>query len=246
MYKFSLQIDDKKHSLTAEDGISIDLLSELLKTLYSAIDDGEKAKCTLYNVRGNCYAIDFSSQSESQKNNFIRIHKDLIDVPYSDLPDNEKKYATTLQLIFKRGYFINAAVEGQKFAHLTEIRKEEYPESYIIQKTVYGIISEQGGPKLNSNQKHIRIDGYDKSIKINNNDDLRLKQYYRTTKLAIKIRVKVSIDTGNEYSAELINFREIAKGNFIDKLNEEEYIPLHIFNEINDMDSLIKKIYGAI
>ncbi|WP_294288481.1 hypothetical protein [uncultured Chryseobacterium sp.] len=244
MYKFSLKIDDHNHSLNAEDGISIDTVSEILKTLYNAIDDGTKAKCTLSSIRGNCYALDFSTQNITQKEKFISLHKKIEELSIDELNTHELKYATVLNIIFKKGFYINAYSEGERIAKLNKILVDSTPEFYYRQRTIYGVISEQGGKSVNSDVKHIIVDGYGKKIKINNELDLQLKKHYRTDKLAIKIRIKVSIKTGAEFSAEIINFRVISKNTLLENLYAEGSEEYNFLKGIDTMDDLLNSIYG--
>ncbi|EFK36862.1 Uncharacterised protein [Chryseobacterium gleum] len=244
MFKFSLKIDDHNHSLNAEDGISIDTVSDLLKTLYNAIDDGTKAKCTLSSIRGNCYALDFSTENINQKEQFISLHKKIEEFSTHELNSYEQKYATVLNVIFKQGFYINAYSEGERIAKLNKINADSTPYYYYRQKTIYGIISEQGGKAVDSDVKHIIVDGYGKKIKINNELDLQLKKHYRTDKLAIKIRTKVSIKTGMEFSAEIISFRVIGKNTLLENLNAEGPEEFNFLKGINTMDDLLNSIYG--
>ncbi|ASE62573.1 MULTISPECIES: hypothetical protein [Chryseobacterium] len=244
MFKFSLKIDDQNHSLNAEDGISIDIISDLLKTLYNAIDDGTKAKCTLSNIRGNCYALDFTTENAVQNENFISLHRRMEELNTDELTQEEQKYANSLNIIFKKGFYINAYSEDERIAKLSHLIIDNTPEHFYKQKTIYGIISEQGGKTVNSDVKHIIVDGYNKKIKINNDLDLQLKNHYRTDKLAIKIRTKVSIHTGNEFSAELISFRVIGKNSLLDNLKEAGPSGYNFLKGISTMDDLLNSIYG--
>ena len=244
MFKFSLKIDDKNHSLNAEDGISIDIISELLRTLYDAIDDGTKAKCTLSNIRGNCYALDFTTHNALQSENFVSLHKRIEELNTDELTQDEQKYAHSLNLIFKKGFYINAYNEGERIAKLSHLIIDGTPEHFYKQKTIYGIISELGGMTINSDVKHIIVDGYSKKIKINNKLDLQLKNHYRTDKLAIKIRTKVSIRTGNEFAAELLSFRVIGRNSLLDNLSATGPSEYNFLKGINTMDDLLNSIYG--
>jgi hypothetical protein len=245
MFKFSLQIDDKKHSLSAEDGISIDLLAVLLKNLYNAIDDGSKTKCTLNKVRGNCYAIDFSTLDEQKETRFVQLHQDLLEVPYDKLSTDDQKYAQTLRIIFKNGYYINAYDRNnQNVAHLTKINLDNLPDSYYTQKTVYGFLTELGSDKLASKTKHIRIEGFNRQIAITNEQDLELKPFYRTDKLAVNLTLQVSTTSQRVLSAEMASYIRVSKTSLSENLDQEGYIPLNINRGAKTIDDIINAIYG--
>ena len=247
MYNFSLQIDDDKHRLNANEGIPLDLLSDLLKSLYKAIDDGSKANCTLSNIRGNCYALDFTTFNENLSNKFIQLHKDLNEIPFDYLEKNEQVYANNLRILFKNGFYINAYdTNKNKIAHLTNIVDEDIPEFYYVYKTVYGYISKLGSDSLKSNKSYVKIDTYPKSILIKDPSlDLKLKPLYKTDKIAMKIKIKKNAKTGNDIHAETTNnFRVLGKGSLIDNLKEQGYINLEITKDSKTIDDILKSIYG--
>lgn len=246
MYSFSLKIDDKKHSLDAENGISIDIIGRLLAELYNAIDLEEGANCTLSNIRGNCYALDFSTKSEQQVERFKVVHRKIQEVPYQELESYEKKYAKILSKIISSNYYINAYDENNnKIASINEIITGRIIKYYYSQKTVYGYLSELGGKSLDSSKKHIIIDGFPHRIYINKDLDLKLKPYYRTVKIAIKIKIKHSAEKGSIIYAEMINFKEVRANSLSENLKEEGHIPLNITNNSTTMDGIIDALYGT-
>ena len=95
---------------------------------------------------------------------------------------------------------------------------------YYTQKTVYGYISELGGKSLYSKTKHILIDGYPHRIYISSDLDLKLKPFYRTNKLAVRLRVKQTFDNGNIVNAEMINFKTVGSSSLSENLKAEGFI----------------------
>jgi adenylate kinase family enzyme len=245
MYSFSLKIDDSKHSLNAENGISIEIISDLLRDLYSAIDFNENSKCTLSNIRGNCYAMDFSTESINQLERFKIVHRNIQDVPIKDLEYEQKKYARTLKKIIDNKFYINAYDEnGEKIATINEIVNEKEIKYYYSQKTIYGYLSELGAKSIDSDSKHIIIDGFPYRIYITKDLDLQLKSYYGTEKLAVKIRVQRAFQKGNIIRSEMISFKEVGKLSFSENLAKEGFIPLNILNNTSTIEGIIDAIYG--
>lgn len=245
MLKFSLKIDDVKHSLTAEDGVSFDIIADLLKNLYNAIDDGSGTKCTLGKIRGNCYALDFYTHDEKKEIQFVRIHQDIEEIPFDKLPRKEQNYAKALRPLFNRGLYINAYDKNNnKCAHITELNTDKTPETYFQQKTIYGYLSEIGGDKIDAKIKHIKIEGFNRPIAIKGEDDIKLKDYYGTDKLSVKLNLKTSIKTGRILSAELESFNHISKYGLLRNIEISEYIPLNITGGAKSMDEIIKTLYG--
>lgn len=246
MYNFSIKIDDKKHSLNSESGISIEVLSELLRDLYSAIDFSENAKCTLSNIRGNCYAMDFSTESKTQLERFKIVHKNIQEIPIKDLEIEQKKYAKTLKKIIDNRFYINAYDENnKKIASISELTTGKEIRYYYSQKTIYGYLSELGAKSIDSDNKHIIIDGFPYRIYISKDLDLQLKHYYGTEKLAVKTRIKRAFAKGNIISAEMISFKEVGKLSFSESLSKEGYIPLNILNNASTIEGIIDALYGS-
>ena len=245
MHKFSIKIDDQKHSLDSERGISIDFLSEILKDLYRAIDMNEGARCTLSNIRGNCYAMDFSTDSAFQAERFQIVHKNIQDIPLKDLDDQQRKYAITLKKLTDQHYYINAYDENKnKIASISEVSTDKIIKYYFSQKTIYGFLSELGSKSLDTENKHIYIDGFPYKIFISKEKDLELKNYYRTEKLAIKLRVKHAFEKGNIINAEMISFKTVGNLKLSENLSKEGFISLNIVNDSSTLEGIIDSIYG--
>ncbi len=246
MFNFSLKFDDKGHSLNAEDGISINLISDLLKSLYEAIDLDEQAKCTLSNIRGNCYALDFSSESENQLTRFKIVHKNIQDLPISGLTSEQRKYAKTLKKIMDGKYYIEAFDENKnRIASIKKINNDGEVKYYYTHQTVHGLLSLLGGNSINSETKYIRIDGYPHRINISKDLDMLLKPFYGSEKLAVKVRVKHSVDSGSILKTEMVHFTRVERNSLSENLRKEGFIDLNIMKN-NDItiDGIIDAIYG--
>lgn len=250
MYKFALKIDDDDHSLTKENGIPFGKVGELLQNLYAAIDPDSKIECTLGQIRGNCYALDFYTDEIKYHENFIVVHKNIEDIPLDELSPIQRKYATTLKKILGAKYFIKAYDnDNVQIAKIKQdpnkVEKDALKSDvYFSQKTVYGIVSELGGASLNSSKKHIKVDGIPYNIKIDKDQDIQLKPFYGTDKLRIKIRQKRSQGKGRIIDAELISFVSVRGNTIIDNLKNEGYIDFDLIKNTHTIEELVDKIHS--
>lgn len=248
MYKFSIKIDDDLNSLSKEQGVSFDKIGELLQNLYEAIDPKSALKCTLGQIRGNCYALDFYTEEEKYLENFIVVHKDIEDIPYSELNESQKKYAKTLKKVLGDKYYLTAFdSDNHKIASIKQLEVSESTDKvidvYYTLKTVYGIVSQLGGASLDSSKKHIRIDGINYNIKISKDQDIKLKQYYGTDKLRIKIRQRRSRGKGRVIDAELISFIPVSHHSLLNNLKNEGYIDIYLIKDTETIDDIVNKLH---
>jgi hypothetical protein len=244
MVKFSIKIDDKSHSLTKENGVSMDKIGELLQTLYKAIDNGHGNKCTLGNIRGNCYALDFYTEEVSLYNNFISVHKNIEQVEYDDLQFEQQKYASTLKSILGGKFYLKAYdSEGQEVAAISDIGKKQLTSYYYTTDTIYGVLSELGSNSLSNHKKHIYVDGINYKIFISKDQDLELKPFYGTNKLRIGLRQKRSTVDGHVVSSELLSFISVGTTTLAESLKEAGYIELNILKDTHTIEDILNKIY---
>lgn len=243
---FSLRIDDEEHSLSATKGISIQYISDLLKDLYKAIDMNEGANCTLSSIRGNCYALDFTTDTESHYERFKIIHKNIEILPPIHLAEEERKYYDTLKRVLKDKYALRAYDnERKEIASIKNIGKEIEIDYYYSTKTVYGVVSELGGKQLTQSKKHIRIHGVNYQISISKDMDMQLKEYYGSAKLRIKVLQKRLTKSNKIVSAELQSFDKISDKKISENLKEEGYIDLEIIKGVKNIDDIIDILYGT-
>lgn len=243
MLKFSLKIDDDGHSLTKEDGIPFDKIGELLQSLYEAIDPKSDIKCTLGQIRGNCYALDFYTEEEKYVANFVVVHKNIEGIAFEDLEPNQKKYAKSLRKVLGDKFYLSAYDSNEeKIASIKDIGHNLSQDTYYTTKTIYGVISELGATSLNAIKKHINIDGIGYKIKISKDQDIELKPHYATDKLKIRIKQKRSLEKGRIIDAELISFIKVNDNSIIDNLKNEGYVDFALFSYKLCIYSLFIKI----
>jgi hypothetical protein len=244
-YKFSIQIDDEKHSLSSSNGISIKYLWELLRDLYKSIAPEDEPKLTLNAIRGNCYALDFITAEKQYEENFIRVHKNIQELSDSDLAPEEREYSRTLKKVLGGKYYLNAYDSNRtKVATIKDLSREKRLTKYFVYKTIYGVVSELGGKNLYAEKKHIKVHGVPYNIDISKDVDQKLKNYYGTRKLKIKIKAKMSFDNDRIVSAELVDFTEVGENSLVENLEKEGYIDLELIKNTSTVNDIIDRIYG--
>lgn len=246
MIKFSIKIDDDVHSLNKENGISVDKIGDLLKTLYNAIDNGTGHKVTLGQIRGNCYALDFYTKDNGLYENFLTVHKNIEQLDIDALTYEQKKYAVSLKSILGGKFYLTVYDKDDKeVAAINEIGKKQITSFYYSTDTVYGVLSELGSSTLTSAKKHIYIDGINYKIFISKDQDLELKPFYGTHKLRVELRQKRSSADGHIINSELLSFTSVSKGNLIDNLKNSEFIDLEILKDTHTIEDILNNIYAS-
>lgn len=140
--------------------------------------------------------------------------------------------------------------EHDKFVNKVEVDetyiggKEKNIEFYYTNKTVYGIVSELGGRNIDASKKHIRIDGINYAINIPKDIDMKLKEFYGTIKLKLKIKQRRSFKNNKVVNAELIDFKLIGKNSISENLKETGYLDFELIKGINTIDDVIDKLYS--
>jgi len=245
MKKFSLKIDDEVHSLNEQDGISLEKIGDLLKALYSAIDNGTGNKVTLGDIRGNCYALDFYTKDDGIYDNFLTVHRNIEQVGVDDLTFEQRKYAATLKLILGGKFYLTAYDDrNEPIAEINEIGKRQLTSFYYSTDTVYGILSELGSSTLANSKKHIYLDGISYKIFISKDQDFDLKPFYGTHKIRAELRQKRSSVDGHIINSELKSFIAVSKGNLIDNLSNSDGIDLEALKGIHTLEDVLNNIYA--
>lgn len=212
-------------------------INEIL-TQIDLLKDYEKEQCNIDLVSQRTEHLDHLER-------FIVVHKNIQDVPVNDLETEQRKYAKTLGKVMDGKYFVNAYDnEKKKIASINEIISSKDIKYYYSHKTIYGYIAELGSKKIDSERKHVMIDGFAHRIYISGDLDLELKPYYKTQKLSMKIKIRRSFEKGSIVNAEMISFKKVGELSLMENLKNEGFIPLEIMNEKTSLEGLINSIYG--
>lgn len=242
-FKFTLRFDNKAHSLSRDFGLPINDLGELLLALYPVIKTRDGENITLSEVRGNCYAIDFQTDEEETRDRFLKIHKKIVEGDIEALKPEENQYIQKLEkTVIKRELYVEALDPEHKE---TATRIEAIPvidkiDSYYSTKTLYGIISEIGGPKLDS-KPHILVSGEPYKIWLTPEQEDRLRPFHKKGKLLLKIRVKYSLKDKKIWQAELVDFKDLGDKRLDERFEDLNENDLSFLVNINT-EEIIKKL----
>jgi len=205
-FDFILRFDDNSHSLTAKNGLSVKDLSELLSSLYEALNVSDADKLVLSEVRGNCYAINLTTNNELIHENLKVVHKKISTNDYQGLNKKQIKYANKVSSILNDKLYLQAYDESKDFkVEVKEINIPKLPEYYHEISSVYGIITSIGGRSIDG-VSYVRINGHNYDIKVTSSQEKKLIPFFKKNKMRFVLNKKVSTDDKQVKSAELESF----------------------------------------
>jgi hypothetical protein len=250
-YVFTIRFDDDVHSLSASNGLSIDMLGELLISLGKAIGLKREDRLTLSEIKGNCYALSLTTDNEPLYCSMETVHRKISENEYSGFNSDQKRYAAKLGSIIKgRGYRIKAYDSEGKFeCKIVSISPEAKVESYYEIDSVYGIIASIGSSSLDT-QPSIKLSREGYEIHITGEQELKLIKHFKKDRLFLTVRKRINIETDKTESASLIDF-EVAKSDgktFSGNANRlmEQYKKRGLFPKVKDTVSSIRNLRGDV
>ena len=232
-YDFILRFDDNNHSLTATNGLSIKELSELLSSLYDAINVSNKDTLVLSEIRGNCYALNLTTNNEIIYENLKVVHRKISNNDFDGLNKKQIQYAEKVKTILKEDLNLQAYDDLQTFKfEVNEINiVQELPPFYYEISSEYGIVTSIGGRSIDG-ISNIRINGKNYDIKVSARQERELLPYFKKNKLRLVLNKKIATDDQEVKSATLESF-EITEN-------------ISFFNKIEDIDeNFSNKIFEA-
>jgi hypothetical protein len=246
-YIFTIRFDDDAHSLSKDNGLPANLVGELLISLSKAIGYKKDDRFTLSEIRGNCYALDFTTNNESIYNTIGTVHKKISENDLSGFNSDQRKYAEKLKLIVhEKGYRINAYNPNKEFNYrIVDVPLDNKVESYYEIDGIYGIVASIGSSSLDT-QPSIKLsrEGYD--IHITNDQERKLIKYFKKDKLLLTVQKKISFETNKVESASLIDFEVIKsdKGTFSNEANKlmQQYKKRGLFPKVNDTSLAVRNL----
>ncbi len=213
-YHFTLRFDDEQHSLTRFKGLPAQRVGELLVSLSEALNIGKSQMLVLSEIRGNCYALNLTTESLTVHENLKVIHKNISENNYKGLNSVQRKYAQTLKTIMG-GQLQMKAYDKDKDFQITveEIKLPQTPVHYFEIGTAYGIITAIGGNTLDG-KAHIRINQEEYNIEITPRQEQDLLSEYKKSRLRLSVKKKISVETDKTMSAELLDFEVLSEQSF--------------------------------
>lgn len=220
-YDFILRFDDNNHSLTATNGLSIKELSELLSSLYEAINVSNKDTLVLSEIRGNCYALNLTTNNELIYENLKVVHRKISNNDYDGLNKKQIHYAEKVKTILKEDLNLQAYDDLQTFKfEVNEINiVQDLPLFYYEISSEYGIVTSIGGRSIEG-VSNIKINGKNYDIKVSAKQEREILPYFKKNRLRLVLNKKISTDDKEIKSATLESFEITENNTFFNKLED--------------------------
>jgi putative lipoic acid-binding regulatory protein len=237
--------------MSANNGLSIDLVGELLVSLGRAVGLKKEDELTLSGIKGNCYALDFTTNSEPLYSSMEIVHKKISENEFSGFNSDQRKYAAKLNSIIRdKGCRVNFYNSSKTFNYkIVNISLESKVESYFEIDSVYGIIASIGSSSLDS-QPSIKLskEGYD--IHITGDQEQKLVKHFKKSRLLLTVKKKINFETNKIESASLIDFEVMGskKETFSDEANKlvEKHKKRGLFPKVKDTVSSVRNLRGNL
>jgi hypothetical protein len=240
MYKLTLRFDDDAHTLTAENGLPIGETGELLQSLSKALNLDDHNKVTLSEIRGNCYALEFSTRYVTMYETIKNLHEKISVNEFQGLNREEKNYASRLKNIMERRHTqLSVYDESKTFnLHVVSIDLPKEPQQYFQRGSVYGVVTAIGGVSL-SGKSTIHVSDIPYDIEIDGQQEEQLLTHFKKNRLYFEIRKRINFQTGQVQSAELIDFGTTGTQPFIDAMNDlKSKYPDGFFNNLDGVNAV--------
>lgn len=219
-FHFILRFDNDEHSLTALEGLPAGRVGELLLALSQALELKTSQRLVLSEIRGNCYALQLTTQSISVHERLKIIHNKVSENDYKGFTVEERKYVQTLKSVIGGKLYLNVYDESKSFkVKIREINLPKSPDYYFETASAYGIITSIGGNSLDG-KSYIKINQEDFQIEINRKQEYSLLNHYKKNRLRFNIRKKINFETDKISSAALMDFEVLEEKTFADAAAE--------------------------
>lgn len=248
-YIFTIRFEDDTNSLSAESGLSIEKLGELLTSLSKAIGLKEEP-LTLSGIRGNCYAFDLSTCKRPIYDTLKSVHDRISHNDFASLNNEQVKYAAKLNLILGDKYRMNVYDPDKTFN--LKIQNTIIPkrvEFYYEIDDVYGIIASIGGKSIES-RPCIKLSSLNYEIFVTSVQETKLLKFFKKDRMLFRLNKKIDFETGRVLSAELLNYEALkaSAGRLVD--NVEDLISKRkgkmLFPKVKDSVLSVRELRGNI
>lgn len=213
-YHFTLRFDDEQHTLTRFNGLSVQRVGELLVALSEALGIGKNQMLVLSEVRGNCYALELTTETLTVHESLKVIHKNISENNFKGMNLPQRKYAQTLKSIMGDKIHLKAYNKDKGYeVRVEHIELPQAPAYYYEEGTAYGIITAIGGSSLEG-KTSIRVNQEDYNIEITPKQEQALLSAYKKNRLRLSIRKKINFETDKIVSAELLDYEILNEQSF--------------------------------
>lgn len=236
-FDFTIRFDDDLHTLDAKNGIPLEQVSDLLSTMSKALNLQPDGKVVLSAIKGNCYALQLTSNSFTKFEELKVVHKKISNNDFSGINNEWKKYAGKLRHIMGDKYKVQAYDDEKNYrVFLDEIVLPKAPEFFYDITSVYGVLTSIGSRQLNT-KSTIHIIGLNYEVEISPLQEKELIKYYKNGNLRFRIQRKINLETREVKSAVLESFELVSNANFFDIAEQirEKYKDITFINDVNEI-----------
>lgn len=220
-FDFILRFDDPNHTLTAKNGLSIKELAELLSSLYDAVNVSNRDTLVLSEIRGNCYALNLTTNNELIYENLKVVHRKISNNDYDGLNKKQIHYAEKVKTILKENLNLQAYDDLQTFKfEVSEINiVQDLPLFYYEINSEYGVVTSIGGRSVDG-VSNIRIEGKNYDIKVSSEQEKEILPHFKKNRLRLVLNKKTSTDDKEVKGARLESFEVIENATFYNKIED--------------------------
>lgn len=203
-FELTFRFDNQDGNMTRFEGLPIQELIGFLNALNKAVSS--KNHLVLSEIKGNCYAPVISTPIKTEFEELKVLHTEIEKGNYNALNKNEKAYFNYISELLKKGYEISVYDNEKEFYKNIEILsvRKHYPYFYNTNEIV-GVLTQIGSRNLSS-KNTMFVDSYATEIKIDEAQENRLKEYFKSGRLAFHITEKINKESGKVEFAELDSF----------------------------------------
>ena len=245
-YTFTIRFDDDARLLSASNGLPVDTVGDLLVLLSKAVGLKKGENLTLSEVKGNCYALAFSTGSSSLHDRARSVHDKISRNDLLDFNRDQRKYAGRLYSIIRDNkYKIDVYTPDKSFTcRITTPFPGSMSEFYFEIDSVSGVIASIGSSSLDT-PSSIKLSKENYAIRVTSAQERDLVKYFKGDKLCLTIEKRVSVATSKIESASLIDFEVMASGKtFPGEANKlmERYKERGLFPGVKDTVSALREL----
>jgi hypothetical protein len=206
-FEITFRFNNENKSLTRFDGLSINILADFLKSLYDVSKGVADGELVLSEIKGNCYAAVCSSPNITTIEYIQTLHSHISSENFSSLKFKEREYSKKIMDILSDNLVLNVYNKDKTFYKTIQPTKKKYTSFpyYFETDLVKGVLTRIGGRNINT-KNSILISTYSGEIEINEQQDNRLKNYYKNGLIDFYITKKINKDTLKVESTVLDDF----------------------------------------
>lgn len=237
-YYFTLKIDNALRTMSAENGLPIDELAELLHKLHKALDVRKGEEIVLSDVITGSYGPIFATHSLKTYTKLQVVHRKISRGEVHKLTPVELDYAIELNdLVQERGLLLRTEDNKQQELTYLPLAIPETPKYMYQIGSTQGTITGMGGQSLDG-KINLYIDQESFAIEINAAQEKALYPYYKNGVLRMTIQKRLLFETGNISKATLLDFEVLSDETFLTGLGKLK----GLYEDVEDSVKAVRNI----